>query len=222
MAKKAPTTHQFVDIEKIEGGVVTLKNKNLRAILIVSSVNFDLKSSDEKQGLILRFQQFLNALDFSIEMIVQSRPLDLSEYFTYLRGEQEKQENELLRIQAAEYVDFVEELVDLANIMSKFFYIVVPYDVAVVEKGGFLSKLLTKKKEGEEKRKKALHQTKNELLIRVNQVHSMLSQMSIRALMLSDQEIVELFYGLYNPGVALKQKNLESLLQGEKDVEVKE
>jgi len=211
-SKKAPTTHQLVDIEKIEDGIVTLKNKNLRAVLMVSSLNFELKSSEERKALVFSFQQFLNSLDFPIEIVVQSRPLDLGDYFTFLRGKQEDQENELLRIQSAEYADFVEELVKLSNIMSKFFYVVVPYDVAVVEKGGFFSGVFTKKEAEKEKAEKNAREAKNELLIRVNQVHALLAQMQVRALMLSDRELAELFYGLYNPGVSLKQKNLEALL----------
>lgn len=213
MAQKTPTTHQFVDVEKIEEGIVELKNKNLRAILMVSSLNFDLKSSDEREALVAGFQQFLNSLDFPLEIVVQSRPLDLTEYFGFLREHQEKQENELLRIQIAEYLDFIRELVQLSSIMSKFFYVVVPYDVAIVKKSGLLQGLLKRGGVEKEQAEKTRQEAKNELLIRVNQVYALLGQMSLRAIMLSDRELVELFYGLYNPGVALKQKNFEALLE---------
>ncbi len=209
---KTPTTHDFVDVEKIEEGIVVLKNQNLRAILMVSSLNFELKSSDERAALVAGFQQFLNSLDFPVQIVIQSRPLDLAEYFAFLREHQEKQENELLRIQIAEYISFVEELVELSNIMSKFFYVVVPYDIAIVKKGGFFHELITKKEEEKEKLERSLAEAKNNLLIRVNQAHDLLARMSLRSIMLSDRELIELFYGLYNPGVALKQRNLEGLL----------
>jgi hypothetical protein len=219
MAQQPSSTHQFVDVERIEEGVVVLKNQNLRAVLMVSSINFDLKSTDERQAIINNFQQFLNSLDFPLQIVVQSRPLDLTEYYSFLRGEQEKQDNELLRIQISEYVDFVQELVKLANIMSKFFYVVIPYDVAIVKKSGFFQNLLPQNRDSEESGvDRAYLDAKNQLLIRVNQVHALLGDMGLRSVMLSDREAAELFYGLYNPGVGLKHQNFELLLAtGDKD-----
>ena len=79
-----PSTHQFIDIEEIKEGIIILKNKNLRTILMVSSLNFDLKSTDERKALIAAFQRFLNSLDFTIQIVIHSRPLELTEYFVFL------------------------------------------------------------------------------------------------------------------------------------------
>ena len=207
------TTHQLVDIQEIKDGVVVLKNKNIRSVLMVSSTNFDLKSSDEKAALIASFQRLLNSLNFSIQIVIQSRPLELSEYFNFLEEKKGKQENELLRIQTTEYIDFVKELVKLSNIMSKFFYVVIPYDIAVSKKSGFLEKILPSKKDrGGKSGVRGMAEAIEKLELRKNQLISLLGSTGLRAIPLGDRELLELFYSLYNPGVVLKQKNFEALL----------
>src|SRR3989344_1422872 len=99
------TTREFIDIEEIKDGVIVTHAKNLRAVLMVSSLNFELKSEDERQAIVNGFQRMLNFLDdYPLQIVVHSRPLDLSEYYVFLREQQEKQENELLRIQISEYI----------------------------------------------------------------------------------------------------------------------
>jgi hypothetical protein len=217
---KEQSTHAFIDIEEIREGVVVTRNKDLRAVLMVSSVNFDLKSSDEKEALILSFQRFLNSIkDFSIQLVVHSRPLDLTDYFLFLRERQGAQENELLKIQTSEYLAFVEELLDLSNIMSKYFYVVVPYNMTVAEKKGLFEKMFGRKKESEEEQLRVrFEEARDRLMLRVNQVASLLAEMDVRSILLSDKEVAELFYGLYNPGTKLNQENLELLIAtGEKE-----
>jgi len=215
------STHQFVDIEDIKDGVIVLRNKNLRSVLMVSSINFDLKSSDEKKALISSFQRFLNSLDFTAQIVIHSRPLDLTDYFGFLKEQQEKQESELFKIQTSEYIDFVQELVTLSNIMSTFFYVVVSYNIAVIKKIGIIERFLPKEKKEEdtkespakeEKTDVRFEEAREKLRLRTERIVDLLGEMGLRAIPLKDREIIELFYGLYNPGVALKQKNLELLL----------
>lgn len=225
MATLSSRTHEFIDVSEIKENTVVLNSGSIRAILMVSSINFDLKATEERQSLIASFQRFLNSLDYTVQIIVQSRPLQLGDYFAFLKEIQEKQENELLKIQTSEYLDFVRELVKLSNIMSKFFYVVVPYNVAVVEKVGFLKRPpgFGKKQEDESKKGPSFAIIKDELMLRVGQIAALLSEMGLRAILLQDQELVELLYGLYNPGVLLKQKNLEVLVAtGEKEKQVEE
>lgn len=210
---KDSSTHQFVDVQEIKDGVIATKNKELRAVLMVSSINFFLKSSDEKQAIILSFQRFLNSLrDYRIQIVVQSRPLDLSEYFLFVREHQNQQENELLQIQTAEYIHFVEELVELSNIMNKFFYVVVPYNLTVVEKKGILDKVLHRQKDDGEQLQLRFEEARDQLMLRVSEVASHLGEMGLRSILLGDSELVELFHGLYNPGTELSQENLELLI----------
>lgn len=215
------STHKFVDIKEIKEGVVTLNNKSLRSVLMISSINFNLKSGEEKQALIASFQRFLNSLNFTVQIVIHSRPLDLSDYFSFLREQQEKQENELLKIQTSEYLDFIQELIKLSNIMSKLFYVVIPYNMAVIKKSGIIDKFLPGKKD-KNTEDTNLTEAKDKLQLRVGQVIGLLAEMGLRAIPLQDRELNELYYGLYNPGVVLKQKNLELLIatgQEEKQTE---
>src|SRR3989338_11647327 len=118
-------TKQFVDIHDIRDGVILLKNSSLRMLIEVNSVNFDLKSADEQTAIIRGFQNFINSLDFPLQITIQSRRLDIKGYLTKTEEIVNRIDNELLRIQGVEYLRFVRSLTELANIMSKKFYFVV-------------------------------------------------------------------------------------------------
>jgi len=121
------STQKFLEVSDIKQGVLVLKDNNIRGVLMVSSVNFDLKSQDERESTIYEFQNFLNSLDFTIQIISQTRKLNITAYLDMLKEREKKQTNELLRIQTAEYRKFVKELVVGGSIMTKYFYVIVPY-----------------------------------------------------------------------------------------------
>ena len=121
-----PTTQQFLEIDQIREGILVLKNKALRGILMVSSLNFALKSEDEQNAILYQFQNFLNSLDFSCQIIVQSRKLNITGYLEKLKELEKTQENELLKMQTAEYREFIQGLVEAGTILAKTFFIVIP------------------------------------------------------------------------------------------------
>src|SRR3989338_9061356 len=126
----APTksaTQVFVPVKEIRNGIIVLKDGGYRGVLLCSSINFALKSVDEQRAITLGFQNFLNTLDFSIQIVVHSRKMDLRPYLAMLDGKEADQKNELMRLQLREYIEFVRSFADQANIMTKSFYIVVPY-----------------------------------------------------------------------------------------------
>src|SRR5487761_2515999 len=123
----ADTTQQFVPVKEIRNGVVILKDGSYHGVLICSSINFGLKSAEEQHAITLGFQNFLNTLDFSIQIVVNSRRMDLRPYLALLEEKAPEQKSELMRIQLREYIEFVHSFADQANIMTKSFYIVVPY-----------------------------------------------------------------------------------------------
>lgn len=210
------STHQLIDAEDVKDNVVILKNKSLRMVLMVSSINFSLKSQDEQQAIIERFQDMVNSLDWTLQIVVQSRTLDITEYLNFLASQTEKQTNELLKMQTAEYVDFIEELVKISNIMAKFFYVVVSINASALssESKSFFSKIFKSKKQANEISQKDLdfESKKNELNMRVGQITGLLGAMGLRAIPLGREELVELLYTSYNPGAILKHKNLEMLI----------
>ena len=204
-------SQSLVPINEIKEGVIVLKNGGLRSVLLVSSVNFALKSSEEQEAIIDRFQGFLNSVDFSVQIIVQSRKLNIEPYLKTVKEMEKSQNNELLRVQAAEYHDFVKELVEATNIMNKSFYVVVPYSLGEnAKKKGMFNVLKESVNTGQGKfDNKRFPQLKAQLWQRVDHVASSLSGMSMRAIPLNTEELIELFYEAYNPGNSGK-RNLAS------------
>lgn len=195
---KAPSSQQkFVDIKEIKDDVVLLKNGGLRAILMTTSINFALKSTEEQEALIIRFQDFLNSLDFSIQILVTSRKFNIDNYINALREKQYEQQNELLKVQTLEYINFIKELTEMTNIMSESFYVVVPYSRQITQTK-FLKKIFSSKQQEEDK-PSTFQETKNNLWQRLDFVITGLQPLDIQAVPLKTNELIELFYTLYNP-----------------------
>src|SRR3989338_9482898 len=111
-------TQEFLEVDQIREGIIVLKNKTLRGVLMVSSTNFALKSADEQNAIVYQFQSFLNSLDFSCQIVIQSRKLNITGYLDQIKALEAKQQNELLKIQTGEYYNFINELVSAGTIMS--------------------------------------------------------------------------------------------------------
>ena len=173
-----------------------LKNKAFRAILMVSSVNFDLKSEDEQNAIIYQFQNFLNSLDFSCQIIVQSRRLNITGYFDKLRELEEKQENELLKAQTSEYRKFIQSLVGEGTIMTKQFFVVVPYAMGenIDIKGGF--KINPKVPNLSED---TIQRCKEQLMQRMEFVAIGLKRCGLNVIPLTSPEIIELLWAWHHP-----------------------
>src|SRR3569832_492221 len=124
------STQDFVPVKEVRDGIVVLKEGGLRAILLASSINFALKSEDEQTAFIVQFQNFLNSLDFSVQIFVQSRSLDIRPYVATLEAAYKEQLDELLRVQIREYIAFNKNKTETTNNKTKNFFVVVPYDTA--------------------------------------------------------------------------------------------
>lgn len=202
MAVKAKTTQEFVPIKEIRQGIVILRDDSLRGIVMASSLNFALKSADEQQSIIMQFQNFLNSLDFSIQIFIQSRKLDIRPYIALLEGRQKEQVSDMLKIQTREYIEFIKNFTENSNIMTKTFFVVVPYTPAMVTTGGVASAFGKKKTETEntEKKLEEFEEHRSQLEQRVGVVTQGLVRCGIRTVELGTEEIVELFYKIFNPG----------------------
>ncbi len=199
MAKKSAPIQKHLPIKNIQDSVVLLKRGGMRAILLASSINFALKSIEEQDVIVYKYQSFLNSLDFPVQIMIASRKFNIDPYIQTLRGLEAKQENELLKIQTMEYINFVQGLTEMTNIMSKSFYIVVPYSPIVIPaKIGFFKKILGQKKQNNNN-ETDFQKHKTQLWQRVEFVMSGLGGAGIRTVPLNTEELVELFYKLYNP-----------------------
>ena len=127
MASNKVPTQDFIPVEKIREGIIILKNQSLRGVLIVSSLNFGLKSADEQTAIIYQFQNFLNSLDFQTQILVTSRRINMTGYIDRLKKMEAEQKNDLLRLQTTEYINFIQEIIGGGSIMTKNFYVVLPY-----------------------------------------------------------------------------------------------
>jgi len=203
MAVSSKATQDFVPIKEVRDGIVMLKDGSMRGVLLASSLNFSLKSDDERNAIILQFQDFLNSLDFSLQISIQSRRLDIRPYIALLEDRYKEQINDLMKIQTREYIEFIKKFTETTSIMTKSFFVVVPYDPAIIDiKNNRLTGMFQKKTASEEQKNKQMNfeENRTQLEQRVSVVEQGLSRCGIHIVRLGTEEVIELFYKIFNPG----------------------
>lgn len=217
MAVKSKAAQDFVPIKEIRDGVVIMKDGTLRMVLMASSINLALKSSDEQAGILMQFQSFLNSLEFSTQIFIQSRRLDIRPYLTLLEERLHAEMNDLLKIQIHEYMGFIKTVTESTNIMNKIFLVVVPYappksvTASTASKAGGLGGLLGGGKKEVTKpvlsqgAMDAFEEARSQLEQRAGIIKQGLSRTGVRIAPLGTEELTELYYRLFNPGEDEKQ-----------------
>ena len=205
MALNAKAAQDFVPIKEVRDGIVILNDGSMRALLLASSINLSLKSADEQQGTIMQFQSFLNSLDFSVQIVIQSRRLDIRPYMLILENRMKEQLEPLLKIQTREYINFIRQFTDEVAIMTKQFIVVVPYTASALGAGGTLNKTLFGGKKGPNPGGKSdevmeFEQKRTQLDERIGVVQQGLSRIGVRSVQLGTEEAVEMYYKVFNPG----------------------
>jgi hypothetical protein len=209
MPVQGKPTQDFIPIKDIRGGIIVLNNGDLRMILMTSSLNFGLKSTDEQAGIIIQFQNFLNSLEFPIQIFIQSKRLDIRPYIKLLEDREKLQLIDAMKIQTHEYIGFIKDFTGRTNIMSKTFFIVIPYSGAkhVGKAGakGFLNMFPSGKANEEVKKQSAedkqdFEAARIQLEQRGSIVEQGLARCDIRTTRLGTEEVTELFYSKFNPG----------------------
>jgi len=203
------STKQLIEVTDIKNNVIFLRNSSLRVIVSVSSINFDLRSEEEQSAILQNFQRFLNAIDFPLQIVIHSRKFDISRYIKSVERSSSKLSGELLKIQAAEYMKFIEEISELANIMSKKFYIVIPFYISEAPGSssegtlnritGLFKKSATKQETNTTKDGK-FTSYRNQLLQRAEMITDGLITLGLKAQLLEDEALLDMFFSLYNPG----------------------
>src|SRR3989338_6286937 len=203
-----PSTQTHLPIAEIKDGAIILKDGTLRAVLMTSSINFALKSEDEQNALISSYVSFLNSLDFPLQIVIQSRKLQIKPYVEKLIQLEKEQPNELLRIQTADYRSFIQELIQMGQIMNKRFYVVVPYDPLSNKRKSFWTKFKEVLKPALSVRLKEerFKQRQEDLNMRLRQVFSGLQGMGLEVVQLDTQAAIELFYSSYIPDISLAEQ----------------
>jgi len=198
------STQQFLEIDQIREGVIILKNKAMRVVMMVSSLNFALKSDEEQSSIIYQFQSFLNSLDFTCQIIIQSRRLNITGYLDQIKEIENKQTNELLKTQTAEYRQFIEDIITGAppagkygEIMSKSFYVIIPF--TLLEAKGVSPLSLLKMPKVSALTEEEFQRCKQQLWQRMEFVALGLRRCGLQAIPLTTPELIELFWGLHHP-----------------------
>ncbi len=206
----AKPAQSFVPVKEVRDGIIILKEGGYRGVLMCSSINFALKSEDEQRAVIGGFQTFLNTLDFSVQIVVHSRRMDIRPYLAQLEERTEAQQTELMRIQVREYISFVKNFIEGADIMTKLFYVVVPFEPAGIGKVASSLPLFGQKPKSEaEGLKQSFDEYRVQLEQRMSLVSSSLASSGVRAVPLGTEEVIELLYRSFNLG------NQETVIQAQ-------
>jgi hypothetical protein len=190
-------TQQFLEADQIREGIIILRNKALRGILMVSSLNFALKSDEEQAAIMYQFQNFLNSLDFSCQILIQSRRLNITGYLEKIKEIAEAQKNELLRIQTQEYYGFIKSLVETGTIMAKSFFVIVPF--TIFEAQGLQAVKLLKSSRSQTITEEEFQRCKSQILQRMEFVALGLRRCGLKAIPLTTEEVIELFWSTHHP-----------------------
>ncbi|MFA7088198.1 MAG: hypothetical protein WC146_02555 [Patescibacteria group bacterium] len=205
--KVSVSTQQYLDIAEIKDDTIVMKDGTLRAVLLVSSINFSLKSEEEQNAVIDSYVRFLNNLNFSLQIVIQSRELDIDNYLEYLKEKEKEQINKLLKAQTADYIEYIKELTSLGKIMNKRFYVVVPYNPLSDKHKSFFKLIsdalrpatIIKLKE------KTFKKYQEMLERRIDSVAGGLESMGVAVARLDTQSLIELYYKTYNPETSKNQ-----------------
>jgi len=193
------TTQTFLPIDQIREGIIILKNKGLRSVLMISSINFALKSADEQQAILYQFQSFLNSLDFTCQIVVSSRKINLTGYLEKLEKIEKSQQNELLKFQTKDYRLFITNLIKNQEIMSKSFYITIPYSLQESTKLERESSILPKKPKIVPMTEENFQRAKTQLWQRLEFVIMGLRRSGLKAVPLGTPDLIELFWAWHHP-----------------------
>lgn len=215
MAVQTKPTQELIPIKEIRDGVLILKDGSLHIALMASTLNFALKSEDEQNAITLQYQNFLNSLDFPVQFFIESRKLNIGPYIAILEEAERQQVNELLKIQTREYIEFVKTFVKSTSIVSKTFYIVVSYtSSALGGSEGLLGKTIGGFKTQAQDSSDQFDKNKIQLQQRADVVTQGLVRAGVRVVVLNTEELIELFYKLFNPG-ELERETIASVISNQ-------
>jgi hypothetical protein len=213
------STQNALQIAEVRDGVVIMNDGSFRTVVMCRSINFDLMSPEEREGVEFSYQNFLNSLYFEIQILVRSSKVDIRPYLEKLDKIRSEHDNMLLAVLMEDYLDYVAALADQTNIMDKKFYVVIPFysnvdakKVAQASKS-FMTTLFGNKEQVVTIDEATLEAAKTELKNRAQTVLSGLMQCGVQGAALDTQELIELYYDSYNPDTATRQqlKNFSDL-----------
>lgn len=212
MNDNVASTQDHLDIEDIREGIVLLKNNGAAAVIATTAVNFDLLSEMEQDAMIAAYSQFLNSLTFSIQVLIRSKKMDISSYVESLAAVENSQTNPYLKEQIKSYRVYVSELISKNEVLDKKFYVVIPYqEITFKSQASILDAFMgflgaPPKKPPRVNRRALLEKARIQLEPKTDQIVKQLARVGLKARRLGTQELVELFYDIYNPNVSREER----------------
>ncbi len=210
--KNNNSTQSTLQLSEVRDGMVIMVDGSFRAVVACKSINFDLMSDREREGVEYSYQNFLNSLHFPIQILVRSQRVDIGPYIEKLINQRRSQDNMLLGVLMDDYINFIDALADEANIMEKSFFITIPYfpsgDVQnlVAQGKGFFGKLFAQPKNTiTHIDAQSYQKAKDEIKNRVDSVVNGLFQIGVQSVQLDTKSLGELYYNYYNPDTAVRQ-----------------
>lgn len=202
----------FVPIKNIKDGIMYMDDGRIKVCLLVSSLNLSLKSEEEQAAVIGQFSGFLNTLDFPVQIQIESRRVDMRPYLLSLEKRQEEIKDELMVNQIREYRQFIKTFSEKTNIMNKKFFVVIDFehgdDLSGTKSEGILSNFTGKKEK--ELGEKDTEEWRTQLEQRISVVAGGLSGLGLQVSLLGTEELIELFYKIYNPNMEIKSAEATS------------
>lgn len=212
MATLGTPAQQFVPVQEVRDGIIVLKDGTLAMAALVSSINLSLKSYDEQRATLMQFQNFLNTLDFPIQIVIQSRRYDIRPYMLTLENRLKQQTEPLLQVQTREYIQFIQSFTDQVNIMRKNFFVVVPYIPPILNQKQGLGKILSflNKKSETTQTITDFEEERTQLEERMSVVEQGLTRVGLRVAQLGTEEVIELLYKTFNPGDTMTHSGIST------------
>ena len=211
-ARNPNSSQNTLQISEVREGMVVMNDGSFRAVVACQSINFDLMSDREREGVEYSYQSFLNSLYFPVQILIRSQRVDIGPYLERLVKMRRDQDNMLLSMLMEDYINFVDQLSQEANIMNKSFFVVVPYyptgDISSAvnnSKNLFTGFFKPQQQTNIKIDRAAYEKAKDEVQNRISAVTSGLFQMGVRSVQLQTKELASLFYNVYNPDTALRQ-----------------
>jgi len=206
--RNLPSTQRYLHVSEIRDNTIVMDDGTLRSVLLVSSINFALKNEDEQNAIIGAYVNFLNNLSFPLQIVIQSRELNIASYIEDLKRKEKEQTNELLKAQITDYIEYISELVSLGKIMNKRFFVIVTYNPLSDSRKGFMAmvKELFNPAGSLRMKEAKFIRLQKELSRRVDSVISGLTSVGLNVAELDTQGVIELLYNSYNPDTSVNQK----------------
>ena len=191
-SKTKSSSRQQIAIKGVRDGILILPGNQYRAVLEVSSLNFELKSEEEQDAIIDTYESFLNSVGSSLQILIRTREIDMDKYLEELNERLHGETEKVYKRQLKNYDEFIRSLITTNKILTRHFYLIVPYTATS---------------------KTDFELVQEQLNLKLDVVAKGMTRLGMHTKELSSLEVLDLFYSFYNPVQAKVQPLTEQALR---------